>query len=236
MFAVTLKVVPTCTHSGTNVIGTPGDDVLCGTPGDDVLDGGGGNDILRGGAGDDVLRGGAGNDECNGQAGIDTATDCEVQTGTSILTVAPAHASVYTDETHDVPRLVHGRRRDARTRPRCASRCSRAGAGATAAWATPTRAVRRPSRARRATTASSRARRRATTCDGERPRVARATLKVVDPPQLEDDYALLFDGLHEDRLAAVRARARCASRTARSSPTAAWACSGTPSRSTATSR
>ena len=104
VFAVTLKVVPTCTHTavaGETLVGTDGDDVLCGTAGADVLEGRGGNDVLRGGGGNDMLRGGSGKDECNGQAGS-TPRDCEVETGTSILTVSPGHASAYTDETHDV--------------------------------------------------------------------------------------------------------------------------------------
>ena len=65
----------------TEVVPTPGDDVLVGTDGDDVIDalagddvvdGGAGNDTLLGNAGDDTLIGGAGNDTLDGGAGNNT--------------------------------------------------------------------------------------------------------------------------------------------------------------------
>ena len=65
----------------TEVVPTPGDDVLAGTDGDDVIDalagddvvdGGAGNDTLLGNAGDDTLIGGAGNDTLDGGAGNNT--------------------------------------------------------------------------------------------------------------------------------------------------------------------
>ena len=65
----------------SQIIGTPGDDlleggdqgeVIKGLAGNDVLRGGGGDDMLAGGAGDDMLDGGAGNDSLNGGAGNDT--------------------------------------------------------------------------------------------------------------------------------------------------------------------
>ncbi|MBL6931002.1 MAG: DUF4114 domain-containing protein, partial [Rhodospirillales bacterium] len=64
----------------TEVVPTPGDDVLAGTDGDDVIDalagddvvdGGAGNDTLLGNAGDDTLIGGAGNDTLDGGTGSD---------------------------------------------------------------------------------------------------------------------------------------------------------------------
>jgi uncharacterized repeat protein (TIGR01451 family) len=62
------------------ILGTPGDDVICGGPaaeyiaalgGDDVVFGGGGNDRIAGGEGNDVLLGGPGNDQLAGGTGND---------------------------------------------------------------------------------------------------------------------------------------------------------------------
>ena len=55
----------------TQVVGTPGADVLTGTAGDDVICGLGGADVIRGLGGGDVLLGGPGNDRLNGGPGHD---------------------------------------------------------------------------------------------------------------------------------------------------------------------
>ena len=108
LFGVSLKqALPVeCTIEGTDegetLTGTEGDDVICANGGDDVIDGAGGDDTLRGGDGDDRLTGGDGNDSCIGGAGLDTARECESQSGTSTLELDPADASTYTDETHEL--------------------------------------------------------------------------------------------------------------------------------------
>jgi cytochrome c len=199
VFAMTLKVVPTCTQTatpGVPLIGTDGDDVLCGTPGADVLEGGGGDDILRGGAGDDTLRGGEGDDECNGQAGTDTATGCEVEISTSNLSLAPGHASVYTDEDYEVSAAFGGDDAVPNTTPvhfevREDGETVQEGDGTAAApFEIPRRAV--GSYEVVACTG-------AQDCDAAGvTRMARATFKVIEIPELEHDYELLFDGQDKD--------------------------------------
>ena len=202
LFAVTLKVVPTCTQTATapggeTLTGTPGNDVLCGGPGPDVLEGGGGDDILRGGGGDDMLRGGEGTDECNGQAGIDTTTGCEVEISTSNLSLTPGHASVYTDEQHEVMAAFGGDDAVPNTTPvwfevRRDGQTVREGAGTAAAPF----AIERPLDIGSYDVVACTG---AQDCDAAGvSRTARATFKVIDPPQLEDDYELLFDGTSKD--------------------------------------
>jgi Ca2+-binding RTX toxin-like protein len=58
--------------SGSNLLGTAGDDILLGTTGSDVINGAGGDDILAGNADGDTLIGGLGNDTMTGGAGSDT--------------------------------------------------------------------------------------------------------------------------------------------------------------------
>jgi hypothetical protein len=72
---------PACTITGAgDILGTPGDDVICGSAGadriyglggNDELHGFGGNDRLAGGDGDDLLEGGLGADQLVGDAGDD---------------------------------------------------------------------------------------------------------------------------------------------------------------------
>jgi len=57
---------------GSNINGTPGDDILNGGNGNDTLNGRAGNDILDGGEGNDTLNGGTGDDELIGGTGNDT--------------------------------------------------------------------------------------------------------------------------------------------------------------------
>jgi VCBS repeat-containing protein len=57
---------------GSNINGTPGDDILNGGNGNDTLKGSAGNDTLDGGEGDDILDGGTGDDELIGGTGNDT--------------------------------------------------------------------------------------------------------------------------------------------------------------------
>ena len=51
----------------TNLVGTPGDDIIVGLGGEDTIRGLGGNDLLCGGEGFDTLHGGPGNDVLDGQ-------------------------------------------------------------------------------------------------------------------------------------------------------------------------
>jgi uncharacterized repeat protein (TIGR01451 family) len=78
--ATAQATVPACQKTGTNVIGTSGNDVLCGTSGpdnitglsgDDIIFGFGGNDDLTGGSGNDVMFGGPGADRLTGGDGND---------------------------------------------------------------------------------------------------------------------------------------------------------------------
>ena len=55
----------------SEIIGTPGNDVLVGTPDNDVITGDFGDDVIDGGAGDDFIDGGPGSDTLNGGAGND---------------------------------------------------------------------------------------------------------------------------------------------------------------------
>jgi Ca2+-binding RTX toxin-like protein len=57
--------------AGSEVVGTPGDDVLYGGTGDETLTAKGGNDYLYGDIGDDLLKGGGGNDVLQGGDGAD---------------------------------------------------------------------------------------------------------------------------------------------------------------------
>jgi VCBS repeat-containing protein len=61
-----------CTQEGSNLTGTPGNDVLCGTNGADDIDGKGGDDVILGRGGNDTLRGGDGVDSISGGPGTDT--------------------------------------------------------------------------------------------------------------------------------------------------------------------
>lgn len=200
LFAVSLKVVPTCDQTappeGGTVTGTPGDDVLCGGVGNDTLIGGGGNDILRGGKGDDHLAGGDGQDECNGQDGVDTTTGCEVEVGTSNLQLSPGHASTYTDETHDVQAAFGGDDAVPATTGvtfEVYKGGQKVGGGTGDATAPfQTKQTEKGEYEIVACTG-------APACDEPGvTRVARATFKVVDVPQLEDGYELLFDGTTKD--------------------------------------
>jgi Ca2+-binding RTX toxin-like protein len=58
-------------NGGTEVCGTPGDDVLTGTPGNDNINGSAGNDQISGLAGNDTLTGGSGSDTLDGGTGND---------------------------------------------------------------------------------------------------------------------------------------------------------------------
>ena len=67
--------VPACTKSGAgNIVGTPGNDVICGSAGPDNITAGGGNDLVFGRGGNDFITGGAGNDNILGEAGNDSIT------------------------------------------------------------------------------------------------------------------------------------------------------------------
>src|SRR2546422_6315339 len=58
----TLFPYTTLFRSQSQIIGTPGDDLLEGGDQGEVIKGLAGNDVLRGGGGDDMLAGGAGDD------------------------------------------------------------------------------------------------------------------------------------------------------------------------------
>ena len=61
-----------CTISGSgNILGTPGDDVICGSAGNDSIAGLGGNDVIYAGAGNDSVSAGDGNDIVFGDHGDD---------------------------------------------------------------------------------------------------------------------------------------------------------------------
>ncbi|MEA2494893.1 MAG: hypothetical protein QOJ29_2804 [Thermoleophilaceae bacterium] len=62
---------PGCPLTGTQLVGTSGNNSLNGTSGGDLIFGLGGQDSLRGRAGQDCLYGGTGNDTLNGDAGAD---------------------------------------------------------------------------------------------------------------------------------------------------------------------
>jgi PKD repeat protein len=204
LFGVSLKVPPTCTLQGTaegeTLTGTDGDDVLCGAGGNDVLLGKSGNDVLRGGAGDDTLRGGDGADDCAGQAGTDTATGCEQQSGTSTMALTPGHASVYTDETHELVASFGG---DDPVPPagtevvfELYKRSEKVGGQVvgTAANGTAQFSTKQTEKGQYAVVACT----GAATCGDEATRLERATFKVVDTPQLEPNYDLLFNGTSKD--------------------------------------
>ncbi|HEX6657904.1 MAG TPA: family 16 glycoside hydrolase, partial [Ilumatobacter sp.] len=204
LFSVALKVPPTCTVQGTaegeTLTGTDGDDVLCGAGGNDVLLGKGGNDILRGGAGDDRLVGGDGSDDCAGQAGTDTARECELQSGTSTMTLTPAHASTYTNETHELVAAFGG---DDPVPPagtdvvfEVYKGADKVGGGVvdSAANGTAPFSTKQTEKGEYSVVACT----GAATCGDDATRLVRATFKVVDPPQLEPDYQLLFDGATKD--------------------------------------
>lgn len=64
---------PLCTIYGSgNIVGTPGDDIICGSDGPDSISGGGGNDRILGLGGDDRIAGGPGNDAIFGGSGNDS--------------------------------------------------------------------------------------------------------------------------------------------------------------------
>ena len=63
-----------CDQTGTSLVGTGGDDILCGTAGNDVINGGGGNDVIVGNGGTDILDGGSGTDLVHGGDGNDAIT------------------------------------------------------------------------------------------------------------------------------------------------------------------
>jgi cytochrome c len=174
--------------------------VLCGAGGNDVLVGNGGNDVLRGGTGDDRLLGGAGTDDCAGQAGTDTARDCELQSGTSTLAVTPAHASTYTDETHELVAAFGGDDPLPPAGTEVVFEVYRGGekvggqvVGSAANGTAPfsTKQTEKGDYTVVACTG-------AATCGDDATRLVRATFKVVDPPQLEPDYDLLFNGTSKD--------------------------------------
>jgi len=215
LFAVTLKVPPTCTNDNATpgddtIVGTEGDDVLCGSGGNDVLDGKGGNDVLRGGAGNDRLIGGAGQDECNGQSDIDTAVGCERETGTSILRLAPGHASAYTDETHDLTASFGGDdpvpaagtdvgfevfRKVGDAYERVGGAIVDTVAGGTAAFSTHQQETGEYAVVACTGTAECGA---PGSVGGGATRHVVATFRVVDPPELEEEYDVLFDGASKD--------------------------------------
>jgi cytochrome c len=209
LFSVALRIQVPCTIEGTagddTLPGTEGADVICGLGGNDVVDGAGGDDLLRGGEGDDVLRGGAGVDECVGGPGTDTATGCERQSGTSTLSLTPTHASTYTDETHELAAVFTGDdpappgaevrfelyRRDGTGYSKVDEVVVPAGPGGRADFA-----YRHGEPAEDVIVACT----GATSCGGPgspdsgATRRLEATNVIIEPPSLEPDYELLFDG------------------------------------------
>ena len=73
-----------CDLTGSNLVGTAADEVLCGTSGDDVISGGGGNDVILGFEGDDTLSGGDGKDLLVGGPGDDDLTPGPGEKDTSV--------------------------------------------------------------------------------------------------------------------------------------------------------
>ena len=93
--------------SGSPVVGTSGDDIICGSNSADSLDGAGGNDYINGGGGGDTLIGGPGADRLLGGDGGDKICANDGVKGNDIVDGGPGTDTYSADKKDKVSAAEH---------------------------------------------------------------------------------------------------------------------------------